>query len=65
MLSMDGNRGSLKIRLMIEAKSLLHEQWPGVAQSELSGVLVFGDRCSTPIRFPATLSLVIIQHFVG
>jgi hypothetical protein len=60
MLSMDGNQGSLKIQLTIEAKSLLYEQWPSVAQSELSGVLVCGDRCATPICFPATLSLVII-----
>jgi hypothetical protein len=65
MLSMDGNQGSLKIQLTIEAKSLLHEQWPGVAHSELSDVLVFSDRGVTAIRFPATLSLVIIQHFVG
>lgn len=65
MLSMDGNRGSLKIRLTIDGKSLRDEQWPGVAQSELSGVLVFVDCCATPIRLLATLSLVIIQHFVG
>jgi hypothetical protein len=65
MLSMDGNRVSIKIQLTIEAKSLLDEEWLGVAQSELSGLLVFGDCCATPIRYPSTLSLVIIQHFVG
>lgn len=65
MLSMDGNRGSLEIQLTIEVKPVLDEQRPGVAQSELSVVWVFRDRCATPIRVPATISLVIIQHFVG
>jgi len=41
MLSMDGNQESLKIQLIVEAKSLLHEQWRDVVQSELSGVLLF------------------------
>jgi hypothetical protein len=65
MLSMDANRGSLKIQLTIEGRSFFHEQRRGVAQSEPVGVLVFGDCCATPIRLLATLSLVIIQHFVG
>ena len=63
MLSMDGNRGSLEIQLTIEAKSVLDDQRPGIAQSELSGVLLFGDRCATLIRFSATLSLVAVACF--
>ena len=63
MLSMDGNQESLKIQLIVEAKSLLHEQWRDVVQSELSGDLLFGDRCATLIRFSATLSLVAVACF--